>query len=86
MFDECIGKPVMEQLRQAVDPVARFIHVCDEFKSGALDNDWIPQIASRGGHVVITSDGGQHSKRTEKLPLICAEYGVTHVVMSGTLH
>jgi hypothetical protein len=86
LFDECLGKPLMETVRQTVPTEAAFVHICDYLSQGVLDTDWIPQIAREGGWVVITSDGGKHSKKGDKLPELCREHGITHVVLSATLH
>lgn len=86
LFDECVGKPVMEDIHRLVGTAAEFTHICDYFRQGILDIDWVPRIAAEGGWVVITPDGGKHSPRGHKLPDLCRDYGVTHVILSPTLH
>lgn len=86
LFDECIGKPVMESIRQLVQSAAAFAHICDYLNQGVLDAEWVPRIAADGGWVVITADGGKQSKRGNKLPDLCRHYGITHVVLSAKLH
>ena len=76
----------MIQLHQIVPTETDFVHICDYFKAGVQDRDWIPKIAKEGGCVLITSDGGRQSKKGEKLPLLCKAYGITHIVMSPKLH
>jgi hypothetical protein len=91
LFDECvIGRRTVE--RELTDSLALFgaaaelAHLFDKFPPGTADSVWIPQIASEGGWIVITSDRGKTSRKSEKLPLICRELGVTHVVLSAGLH
>lgn len=86
LFDECIGKPVMLQLRQLVSTDSQFVHICDYYRQGIKDTDWIPRIAAEGRWVVITSDGGKGSKKGEKLPDLCRAHSLTHVVLSSSLH
>jgi PIN like domain len=86
MFDECIGHPMMTQLRNMVMTEAHFEHLCTKFKSGIKDRDWVPTLASEGGWIVITGDAGKQSKKREKLPDICMSYRVTHVIISPSLH
>ena len=43
-------------------------------------------MASEGGWIIITSDGGKQSKKGDKLPELCREYSITHVVLSAKLH
>ena len=90
LFDECLGRPVVE--RQIVDSLklygadADVTHLCSKFPPGTKDIKWIPAIAQEGGWVVVTADRGKHSKKDEKLPYICRDFGVTHVTLSCGLH
>lgn len=86
LFDECLGKPSMEQLRLMVSTESEFAHILDFFDQKTPDNVWIPKIASDGEWIIITSDGGRQSKKGDKLPELCKEYGITHVVLSPKLH
>lgn len=61
-------------------------HIIDKFFSGDKDENWIPQLASDGNWIVFTADAGKKSKDGFKLPDICAENHVTHVLLSGKLH
>lgn len=76
----------MEKLHQLVSSNASFVHIVDYFSQGEKDEHWIPKLSAEGGWVVITADGGKQSKRGQKLPELCWEYGITHVVLSSTLH
>jgi hypothetical protein len=86
LFDECIGKPLMLELQSMVAPDSEFRHIVDTFRAGEKDEIWIPRLGAEGDWIVITADAGTHSKRGRKLPQLCREYSVTHVVLSRTLH
>ena len=91
LLDECLGRPIVEPLSQLIamgkgeKPVIE--HVLNLTASGTRDEVWIPQIA-RDGWTVITGDGGRtpNKQRGEKLPNLCARYGVTHVILSSAVH
>lgn len=91
LFDECVGKPVMEKIKAAVSislDQPEFSHVLDFQKQGVHDEDWIPRIAEEGNWIVITGDRGRRGKanKGEKLPVVCKRHGVTHVVLSKAIH
>jgi hypothetical protein len=65
---------------------ADIAHLLSKYPQGTPDRVWIPDLAREGGWVVVTSDGGKQSKKSEKLPLICHAHYVTHVVLSVGLH
>lgn len=75
----------MQHLKSLLGTDAEFRHLCDDLRQGVPDQEWVPQIAATGC-VVITSDGGRQSKRGLKLPDILRAFGVTHVILSPTLH
>ncbi len=76
----------MELIYRLVMPDAKFVHICDYFHEGIRDGEWIPRLAAEGGWVVISSDGAKQSGKGDKLPDLCREYGIPHVVLSATLH
>ena len=86
LFDECLGKPSVAQLQASLRSTPNCAHLCDFFASGTLDNDWIPQIATEGGWIVITSDAGRKTNKGGKLPRLCKEFGITHVILTAALH
>ncbi len=86
MFDECIPKPSMIELGKLLPSTLECAHICDRLASGALDKDWVPQIASEGRWIVITADAGKKSNLGGKLPELCKENKITHVVLSPALH
>ena len=55
------------------------------FPPGIEDAVWIPTLAHDGDWIVFSADLGKNSKKSESLPLICQEIGVTHIIMSPAL-
>lgn len=86
LFDECIGRPVMEKLRELVPQGIEFYHIVGKYTAGDKDEDWIPKLGIEGGWVVITSDAGRNSKVGQKLPDLCIIHKITHVILKGRLH
>jgi hypothetical protein len=76
----------MEIIQSSVPGTSQFAHIRDYFGEKTPDSLWVPKMAEEGGWIVITSDGGKQSKKGDKLPELCEEHGVTHVVMSQKLH
>lgn len=91
LFDECIGHPLVTQL---IDVSVKFgpqevdiSHVIWLEFGGRNDDEWIPEIANENW-VIITGDSGKRKKpgRGEKLPIVCAMYGVTYVTFSTAVN
>lgn len=55
--------------------------------SGQKDETWVPTLSEQGW-IVITADRGKQTKggATKKLPAICVELEVTHVVFGKSIH
>lgn len=89
LFDECISKPVVEkQVAESLvlyGAAASVTHFLRKYPSGTKDPRWIPEIAEEGGWIVVSMDRGRHSKKSERLPIICRAFRVTHVVLSAGL-
>ena len=87
LFDECLSKPSMLELQGLVAPQLEFKHITDIFVQGVLDSVWVPRIANDGRWIVITADRAKRgSRKGGKLPRLCLEYKLTHVLLSGSLH
>ena len=89
LFDECfIGQLNVERdLAQSLALLGvdvELAHILSKFPLGTEDADWIPKIAQEGW-IVVSFDRGKNSKKSEKLPLICRAFGVTHVLGSRGL-
>lgn len=80
----------MEEIRRAIglslDQV-ELKHVLDYQEQGTWDEQWIPAIADQGW-IIITGDRGGLGRKQKgaKLPIVCKRHGVTHVVLSATIH
>lgn len=89
LFDECsLGRPSVKALKQLVGfsgDDAEVAHVIDKYGTGAIDEEWIPQ-ASEEGYTIITADAGKHRSKGEKLPIVCEQYRVTHIIFSRALN
>lgn len=87
LFDECVGKPTMlaiAELLVAEPEKPDLQHVLDFQSQGVRDEVWVPKAATEG-RIIITADRGKRGGGA-KLPLLCRRYGITHVMLSATLH
>jgi hypothetical protein len=87
LLDENIGRPITESIASILwwhesRPVVK--HLLDIEQSGIRDSQWLKRLASEGW-VVMTAD---RAKRCggDKLPQICLQFGITHILIGGTLH
>jgi hypothetical protein len=91
LFDENFGLPAIQRLRTFLSASAdeesfpEIRHVLEYHDSGARDIEWIPKMAEEGW-IVISADRGKKSSGGEKLPKICVQYGITHVLLSASVH
>jgi hypothetical protein len=90
-FDECLSRPVVEndliRSLRLFGSQAEVAHLLTKFGCGGVqDRVWVPVLAKETSWIVVTADQGKQSKKSEKLPLICRAYGVTHVMLSRGLH
>ena len=91
LFDECLGPPLLDPIRRhaAFDPRRIEIeHILTLQRDGVPDEDWIPHRAAEGW-VLVTSDGGKGGNSREKgrkLPRVCWEQRMTHVILSPNIH
>lgn len=88
LFDENTGAPFVEALRRIVlldkrHPV-EIGHINALFGAGAKDPEWIPKVVE-GAWIVISEDRGKNSSRGDKLPVLCLQHSVTHVLVMPSL-
>jgi hypothetical protein len=91
LFDECLPQPFVTRLvgfvrpTEGAGPVIR--HLFDYATPGTFDEDWIPRFKDEGW-TVISADGGRrpNKNRGKKLPLLCAECGITLILLSPAVH
>ena len=75
----------MERLATFVNSSFEFVHICDLFKSGMQDREWVPSLAGNNW-VIITADAGKNSVKNDKLPSLCKQHELTHIVLGNRLH
>jgi len=89
LFDECISRPVVEaQIANSLalyGAQATVAHFLGKYPCGSKDTVWIPEIAKEGGWIIVSMDRGRHSRKSERLPIICQAFRVTHVMLSPGL-
>ncbi len=87
LFDECCSRKLARELGEfyRVDyPGLEIAHVLDAYARGTDDPDWLAPLRGDRSWIVITKDVGSKSPR-HKLPLICREWGITHVALTAAL-
>lgn len=85
LFDECCSKRLPRELRdfyQVDYPGIVLRHLLEDWRPGTPDPDWLAPLREDRSWIVITKDAGTHSP-DDKLPLICRDWGITHVVLTG---
>jgi hypothetical protein len=84
LFDECCSPRLPRELRdfyQRDYPDLKIRHLMDDWTAGTPDSQWLEALRQDPAWVVITKDAGKNSVQ-EKLPLICREWGITHIVFT----
>jgi len=85
LFDECCSKRLPKELREfyRIDhPDIILRHLMEDWDAGTPDPDWLAPLREDRSWIVVTKDSGTHSP-DHKLPLICREWGITHVAFTG---
>ena len=91
LFDECIPQPSFERLVDFLGPKKLegilLKHLFEVAPPGTRDEDWIPKLKEEGW-TIVSADGGKspNKGRGKKLPHLCAEYGLTLIVLSPSVH
>mgnify|MGYP001272872431 CR=1 FL=1 len=87
MFDENLGRPIVGALAGLLGfdkPRPQVAHLIEYLEStGEKDEVWIPRLAAEGW-TVVTADKGSRGGGS-KLPRICREHRITHVLLVGRL-
>ena len=86
LFDENFGLPLVKALKQVIAFAREAVevrHIRELRHGGKADADWVPEVRL-GGWLVMSSDRGRSAG--PKLPQLCRTYGITHVLVSGSLH
>jgi len=90
VFDATFGEPWVVHLRDFFQnhscPRPQIRHLFEMTGEDERDDPvWIPKLAPLGC-VVVSGDRGTHSKPFERLPRICREQHVTHILLSAGMH
>ncbi|MBN2447217.1 MAG: hypothetical protein JXO22_10850 [Phycisphaerae bacterium] len=87
LFDENFGKPIVRALGELLkwsNLEIEVTHLIDfEGRAGSRDDTWVPKLQEQD-YMVITADKGRRGGGP-KLPRICKEFGIRHVVLVGKL-
>jgi len=84
LFDECCSPRLPRELRdfyQRDYPGLQIRHLMDDWTAGTPDSQWLEGLRLDPSWIVITKDAGKNSAQ-EKLPLICREWDITHIVFT----
>lgn len=88
LIDECVMGTkhvrIMEEMLRKLNHSYTIEHVIQKFSPGAQDAEWIPEIANEPDWVIISADRGKRGKGA-KLPLLCKEFSLTHVLMTSSV-
>jgi hypothetical protein len=87
LFDENFGEPLVTALAAILAWHETRVKVCHLFqvaKSGEKDDVFIPRIAAEGWILVSMDRGKRHGGG--RLPKICRDFHVTHILLSASLH
>jgi hypothetical protein len=79
---------MVEQLAKMLDLASSDVQLGHAIAMGfgaTPDLEWIPKIA-RDGWVIVSGDRGKHSRLADRLPIICAHYRVTHILLSPAIN
>ena len=85
-FDNCCSRRLPGEIlaEKALEcPGLEVRHLTEDHIPSSEAPDWIPKIKA-GAWVIVTCDRGR-DRKTQPLPQICAQEGVTNVVFSSTL-
>lgn len=96
LFDENIPRCIVQDLPRLLvhaqdEETAHITYIHDVYgqlgltTQGTWDEQWVPNIAGQG-FTVIAGDRGKRPGKGEKLPKLCAQYGITLVMLSPVVH
>ncbi len=91
LFDECLPRLKLDELVEFLGPKKLegiiLKHLFDLAPPGTRDEVWIPKLKDEGW-TVVSADGARkpNKGRGKKLPQLCAEFGLTLIVLSPRVH
>jgi len=83
-LDECCSSRLVDDLKEffAIDyPDTEIMHLTKSFPRGTDDSVWLSKIDP--DWIVVTQDKGRAA--SNKLPMICQEKSITHVVFTAAV-
>ena len=86
LLDECLGKPLIAEIQKKIsgeNPAPIIHHLTDYFTKGVDDLSWISALQNQGW-TILTADRGKKSNQ-RKLPQICLEFKITHILMGSSI-
>lgn len=85
LFDECVGRPLVEGLARyfSLDPEGLEIAFVGTLFPGQPDAVWLPHAAA-GEWIIVSADRGKTNNGV-KLPRVCVELGLRHILFSSQL-
>ena len=91
IFDECIGKPIVDEIARLqnmaeAEDQATVKHILDMQPHGIWDEIWAPKIVPEGWIIISGDRGKKGRKKGEKLPIICLQYSISHVLLGPSAH
>lgn len=89
-FDENIGVKILEAMKGLLKYYENkheheiiIKHISETGGMGATDDIWVPKLKNQGW-IVFTADRGRNGR--VRLPSICIQNGITHVLFSSSIH
>ncbi len=88
LFDENTGAPFVALLKRIAELDRRHPceigHTIELFGRAAKDREWVPKL-EKSNWIVISEDRGKHSASGDKLPVLCLQHTITHVLVLPSL-
>src|SRR5688572_16364980 len=60
--------------------------ILDLYDQGTVDEVWVPELSAQKESVIVITCDRAKRRGGAKLPSLCQQYGLTHVLVSGKLH
>jgi hypothetical protein len=86
-LDECIPEEIGARLVEFLgnrQERPRCVHLLEFFRAGTPDTEWLQKIRD-DGWLPVTGDRGR-SNNGPKLPRLCRELGIIHIVLSARVY
>lgn len=87
LFDANVSQHAIQSLAQLLETCRENVelrHLVQDYPLDTPDSGFIKDYAKQG-YVIVTGDSAKQSGRGDKLPKICIDEGITHVLFTGRL-